>query len=106
MSLVIALKGTDSVVLAADTLAVSEDPDGMCKFKCTKLRTVNDGRWVVGVTGSDDAFGLIETLNRRGFDFGHDALTCIIREVEGARSLLCYKHVIKTVFGATEEASA
>jgi len=33
-------------------------------------------------------------------------LTCIIREVEGARSLLCYKHVIKTVFGATEEASA
>ncbi|HLM80661.1 MAG TPA: hypothetical protein VK302_08510 [Terriglobales bacterium] len=33
-------------------------------------------------------------------------LACIIREVEGARSLLCYKHVIKTVFGATEEASA
>jgi hypothetical protein len=35
-----------------------------------------------------------------------DALTCIIHVVEGAKSLLCYKHVVKTVFEATKEASA
>ena len=34
------------------------------------------------------------------------ALACIIHVVEGAKSLLCYKHVVKTVFGATKEASA
>ena len=33
-------------------------------------------------------------------------LACIIHVVEGAKSLLCYKHVVKTVFGATKEASA
>src|SRR5664280_2860203 len=33
-------------------------------------------------------------------------LTCIIHVVEGAKSLLCYKHVVKTVFEATKEASA
>lgn len=73
MSLVIALKGTDSVVLAADTLAVSEDPAGMSKFKCSKLRAVNNVRWVVGFAGWGDAPGLIEVVNRRGFDFGQDA---------------------------------
>jgi len=73
MSLVIALKGTDSVVLAADTLAVSEDPAGMSQFKCSKLRAVNNVRWVVGFAGWGDAPGLIEVVNRRGFDFGQDA---------------------------------
>ena len=34
------------------------------------------------------------------------ALARIIREVEGAKSLLCYKHVVETVFAATQEASA
>src|ERR1039458_5619298 len=34
------------------------------------------------------------------------SLACIIHVVEGAKSLLCYKHVVKTVFGATKEASA
>ena len=34
------------------------------------------------------------------------ALACIIHVVEGAKSLLCYKHVVKTVFEATKEASA
>jgi hypothetical protein len=34
------------------------------------------------------------------------ALARIIREGEGARSLLCYKHVVMTVFEATNEASA
>jgi len=33
-------------------------------------------------------------------------LACIIHVVEGAKSLLCYKHVVKTVFEATKEASA
>jgi|ERR1019366_9093869 hypothetical protein len=34
------------------------------------------------------------------------ALACIIHVVEGAKSLLCYKHVVRTVFEATKEASA
>jgi len=42
------------------------------------------------------------TFNRTLFT----TLTRIIREVEGAKSLLCYKHVVETVLAATQEASA
>ena len=34
------------------------------------------------------------------------ALARIIREVKRAKSLLCYKHVVETVFAARQEASA
>jgi hypothetical protein len=33
-------------------------------------------------------------------------LARIIREVKGAKSLLCYKHVVETMFEATKEAFA
>ena len=36
----------------------------------------------------------------------NSALARIIHEVKSAKSLLCYKHVVETVFAATEEASA
>ena len=32
-----------------------------------------------------------------------EVLACIIHVVEGAKSLLCYKHVVKTVFEATKK---
>jgi hypothetical protein len=73
MSFVIALKGMDSTVLAADGLAVREVPGGICKFECSKLRRVNRGRWVIGATGSEGVFGLIDAINHRRFDFGKDA---------------------------------
>jgi hypothetical protein len=79
MSLVIALKGSDAVVVAADTLGVREDPDGICKFKCSKLRRVHKRKWVIAATGSDGVFDLIEALNRRNFDFGQDPFMGIPR---------------------------
>jgi|ERR1019366_1863151 hypothetical protein len=60
--------------------------------------------------GDDSTYHLplmrIEGLIRTNYPVIETALACIIHVVEGAKSLLCYKHVVKTVFGATKEASA
>ena len=51
-------------------------------------------------------FQLLTQQLSRSLEHDKEALARIIREVEGAKSLLCYKHVVMTVFGATKEASA
>jgi hypothetical protein len=77
MTLVLALKGTDEVILAADSAGYTDHPGGMYRRKLRKLRKVNKGKWVVGIAGSDESLSLIETLNLRGFSFGQSAWACV-----------------------------
>jgi len=52
-----------------------------------------------GPPASRQAVRVRRAIERAGT--GTDALARIIHVLEGAKSLLCYKHVVKTVFAAT-----
>ena len=65
MTLVVALRGPDHIVVAADRLAHIRDDAGMYRHKCAKLRTINKGRWVVGMSGAEAGLGLLDVLEAR-----------------------------------------
>ena len=70
MTLAVGLQGKDHVVMAADRLGHTDDPEGMYRFKCQKLHAIRAGsrEWLVGVAGSEDALTLIDALSGEPFD--------------------------------------
>src|SRR5947209_4696970 len=62
MTLILALRGKDHVVVAGDTLGHTTDTGGMYRFACKKLFPVNSGKWIIGVAGGSAAIGLVELI--------------------------------------------
>src|SRR5664280_3085005 len=60
------------------------------------------GHWAVTVSGNWRLTFSFAGGGRRFCRLLGLPLACIIHVVEGAKSLLCYKHVVKTVFEATK----
>lgn len=72
MTLILALVGESDAVLAADSETNSNDKAGMYTSSMTKLRLVNDSKWIAGVAHSPIGFDIQDCIEASGETFNKD----------------------------------